>query len=1425
MAAVRLPTLIQDIRLNPAGVAKGAKTIKSTMGPVQNAVNGATASTMRMGQSLNTLGFRAQTTGRMMMKFLVVPMTALTAISLKSFSSFEASFAKIEALVGVAGGAVSRFKDNVKGISEATGRAPQELADAMFFITSAGLRAGTAVDVLNASAKAAAVGLGQTKVVADAATSAVNAYGEENLSGSLAVDVLTAAVREGKVEADRLAPAIGKAIPVASAMGVEFHEVAAAIASMTRTGTDARTSAIQLRQIMQSLLDPSRQATKAMKEMGIAEGELRDMAKTDGLLAVLKRLRDLSEENADAFADVFPNIRALAGALDITGANLEENEQIFRALANSAGDTNKAFAITEKTVAHKMNKAMAELKVAFLELGEALLPIADVVIKVIKVFAGLIKWMADRGPIVALIAGIATLGTVMAALLISLGHVATSIAFKQQAMLHLTQTTAANTLATGTNTVAQNQAAVSTALAGKAAATASFGIKAMTFALKGMMAVAVIGVIIGLVSLFSKLGKNAKSTAKEMNELAGSIRDVRNFGDRVLSDVGGLGVAFTGFENMDEAEKIILSFKDAFGDDILEAKDISGEAAAASFVDSMVRAFAGAGDNEEVRAQILAIVAEYHNFVGTAFEDIFEGGFEGDAFANFLGNPDDMEKTIVSGLESTMTAAIMWSDAFIQAAQDKIASNLNPNMEDGNWANAMALSRGEFEEYGESMTDIATRMGAMLKSGEIEDFGVMYKQFVDDLDSRDLDPQVRSALIHAFLSQIPELQDFMPDDIAGFIGFETIIQSIGEGEWSEEIGKAFGDGMFGDKNSFMGGITNTFGELFRDTLIELQKFANSEGAFDPNQRSLLEEMIIGDSNALQLLIEGVELETIAMLHAFEGAGEAAEEASESAIEGFETVDELLVRMDTHFAKVDAAAKRMNKTFDNFVGRGMDEHAAEIGFIEAMTDLQVAVDESGGSLSLFTEEGAKANEAIMEAIESALEWSEAMMHLGASPQEAERSFVNGLKNIENAFLGAGGEVEDFQRLVQGEFGITPQSLGVIFSKENAGEVVSNEFSDAVTAAIDSGNTQAFNGAKTVGGSLIDGIIVGIQERKKAMHAAIAGLVNFTEDTFQDEAIIESPSQRFAVSVGQPITAGIAKGILDGKQNMKNVIREVVNDAISTAEDTLKAASTAITSVFDLGEAQRKLDRLMITAGDKGVDTRWERLNRKKLQRAVDEAKRNLMLGAGNQEDLEIALMEAEFALEDFDTQADVGREVVDAELELAEAGLKVATATAEMKMEGDEAVQTFKALADAVGLSGDRVQELLDLSEGDEAMMGAIFSPDTVQAVKDVAAGLGWISTATGGGSNPWWQFPPDIPMGIWNQTPQISGPVGMWTEEGQGAQGTGGAQPLYDFNHSNIYITMETDSSTGAQTIVNNISNNIDHGDPTSGGRYGHQAG
>ena len=51
-----------------------------------------------------------------------------------------------------------------KEVKDATG---QDLADAMFFITSAGLRGNVALEALTYSAKASAAGLGNTVSISD----------------------------------------------------------------------------------------------------------------------------------------------------------------------------------------------------------------------------------------------------------------------------------------------------------------------------------------------------------------------------------------------------------------------------------------------------------------------------------------------------------------------------------------------------------------------------------------------------------------------------------------------------------------------------------------------------------------------------------------------------------------------------------------------------------------------------------------------------------------------------------------------------------------------------------------------------------------------------------------------------------------------------------------------------------------------------------------------------------------------------------------------------------------------------------------------------------------------------------------------------------------------------------------------------------
>ena len=103
-------------------------------------------------------------------------------------ADYQSSMQKINGLVGISQKQVNAWSDDILELGKTLPQSPKDLADAMFFITSAGLRGKTALDALKQSAKASAAGLGETKVVADAVTSAMNAYGKKNLSAAQATD-------------------------------------------------------------------------------------------------------------------------------------------------------------------------------------------------------------------------------------------------------------------------------------------------------------------------------------------------------------------------------------------------------------------------------------------------------------------------------------------------------------------------------------------------------------------------------------------------------------------------------------------------------------------------------------------------------------------------------------------------------------------------------------------------------------------------------------------------------------------------------------------------------------------------------------------------------------------------------------------------------------------------------------------------------------------------------------------------------------------------------------------------------------------------------------------------------------------------------------------------------------------------------------
>jgi TP901 family phage tail tape measure protein len=345
--------------------------------------------------------------GMKMSMALTLPLALIGAAAFKTSMDFETSMTKIIGLVGIAREQVNAWSDDLLDISSNIGKSPKELADALFFITSAGIRGAEALEVLEMAAKASAVGLGETKTVADLVSSAMNAYGSDVLSATKATDILVATVREGKAEAPELASAMGMVLPIASAMGVSFDQVGAAVASMTRTGTNAATSAMQLRQILASFLKPTEQAKEMMLDLGMSfqdveagfaavgtsAADFRKIIAEEGLFAALQKLKILAEDfGEEALPTVFANIRALTGVLDLTGDNMEDTAKIFKAMTDTTDSLSNAMAETAKTTKQKLNVALAKGKVALTVIGNT---VRLVITPVFEYFGNVLENISD----------------------------------------------------------------------------------------------------------------------------------------------------------------------------------------------------------------------------------------------------------------------------------------------------------------------------------------------------------------------------------------------------------------------------------------------------------------------------------------------------------------------------------------------------------------------------------------------------------------------------------------------------------------------------------------------------------------------------------------------------------------------------------------------------------------------------------------------------------------------------------------------------------------------------------------------------------------------------------------------------------------------------------------------------------------------
>lgn len=177
-------------------------------------------------------------------------------------------------------------------MSTQVGETADNLAKGMFMIESAGFHGAAGLKVLRASAEGARVGAADMTTVANALTSALNAY---HLPASDAVAVtneLVETVASGKMHMQDLASSIGAVLPVAAAAHISFAQVGGALATMTMMGMTAHRAAMNLATTIRALEAPNATAVKEMQDLGLNVNTVSLQLGKKGLTGTMEELSD-----------------------------------------------------------------------------------------------------------------------------------------------------------------------------------------------------------------------------------------------------------------------------------------------------------------------------------------------------------------------------------------------------------------------------------------------------------------------------------------------------------------------------------------------------------------------------------------------------------------------------------------------------------------------------------------------------------------------------------------------------------------------------------------------------------------------------------------------------------------------------------------------------------------------------------------------------------------------------------------------------------------------------------------------------------------------------------------------------------------------------------------------------------------------------
>jgi len=296
------------------------------------------------------------------------------ALAIRESSEFNKSFALISTSVDASGKDLEKYRGDVLNYATTSVKSMADINGALYTAAQAGIKWTESLDFMRKSEELAVANNANLNTTVDLLTGTMNAYGYKVEDVGHLNDVFFTSTLIGKQTIDQLGQSMGQVVGIAAGFGVSFEALSGAISTLTAKGMETSEAITAVKGVITTFVQPSAEAAKAAAALGLDFSA--SALKAKGFEGMLAEVMKATGGSADKMSVLFSEVRALNGAMQLTGDGMKFFNYAMDEISKSAGSSSAAYEKMVNTFRNQSQMLSNTAKTLMVSIGTELEPMA-----------------------------------------------------------------------------------------------------------------------------------------------------------------------------------------------------------------------------------------------------------------------------------------------------------------------------------------------------------------------------------------------------------------------------------------------------------------------------------------------------------------------------------------------------------------------------------------------------------------------------------------------------------------------------------------------------------------------------------------------------------------------------------------------------------------------------------------------------------------------------------------------------------------------------------------------------------------------------------------------------------------------------------------------------------------------------------------